>query len=81
MEFGTTLPTSLGLCLYGGGFFISVQKLKITSLQCQIATRLIWSCSSRSQEPCKETNMQNGRPELPEMVRQRLLLNSFSASK
>ena len=28
MEFGTTLPTSLGLCLYGGGFFISVQKLK-----------------------------------------------------
>jgi hypothetical protein len=80
-EFGTTLPTSPGLCLCGGGFFISVQKLKSTSLQCQMATRLIWSCSSRSLEPCKENDTQNGRPELPEMVRQRLLLKSFSASK
>ena len=67
-------------CLCGGGFFISVQKLKNTSLQCQMATRLIWSCSSKSQEPCKEKNMQNGHPDLPEMVRQRLLLKSFSAS-
>jgi hypothetical protein len=81
MEFGTTLPTSLDLCLYGGGFFISVQELKNTSLQCQMATRLIWSCLSRSQEPCKENGTQNGRPELPEMIRQRLLLNIIPASK
>ena len=81
MEFGTTLPTSSGLCLCGGGFFISVQKLKSTSLQCQMATRMIQSCSSRSLEPCKENNMQNERPELLEMIRQRLLLKRFSASK
>ena len=79
MEFGTMLPTSLGLCLCGGGFFIYVQKIKSTLQQCQLATRLIWSCSSRSLEPCKENNMQNGHPELPEMARKRLLLNSFPA--
>ena len=81
MEFDTTLPTSPGLFLCGRGFFISVQMLKSTSLQCQMVARLIWSCSSRSLEPCKENDTQNGRPELPEMVRQRLLLKSFSASK
>ena len=81
MEFGTTFPTSPGLFLCGGGFFISVQKLKSTSLQCQMATRLIWSCSSRSQEPSKENDTQNGRLELTEMIQQRLLLKGFSASK
>ena len=70
-----------GPFLCGGGFFISVQMLKSTSLQCQMAIRLIWSCSSRSQEPCKENGMQNGRPKLPEMIQQRLLLKSFSTSK
>jgi hypothetical protein len=79
MEFGTTLPTSPGLCLCGGGFFISIQNLKSTSQQCQLATRLIWSCSSRSLEPCKENDTQNKRPELLEMARKRLLLNSFLA--
>jgi hypothetical protein len=81
MEFGTTLPTSPGLCLYGRGFFISIQMIKSTSLQCQMDTRLIWSCSSRSLEPNKENDTQNGCPKLPEMVRQCLLLKSFSASK
>jgi hypothetical protein len=28
MEFDTKLPTSLGLCLGGGGFFIYVKKIK-----------------------------------------------------
>ena len=65
-EFDTTLPMSLGLFLCGGGFFISFQNLKSTSLQCQMDTRLIWSCSSRSQEPCKENGTQNGHPELPD---------------
>ena len=46
-----------------------------------MATILIWSCSSRSQKPCKENITQNGRPELPEMIRQRLLLNIIPASK
>jgi hypothetical protein len=70
-----------GPFLCGGGFFISVQKIKSTLLQCQMATRMIWSCSSRSQEPSKENGTQNGRPELPKMIQQRLLLKSFSASK
>jgi hypothetical protein len=73
------LPTSLGLCLCGGGFFISVQNLKSTSQQCQFATRLIWSCSFRSLEPNKENDTQNGCLELPEMAWKRLLLNSFPA--
>jgi hypothetical protein len=38
------------------------------------------SCSSRSLEPCIKKGTQNGRPELSEMVRQHLLLNSFPAS-
>jgi hypothetical protein len=77
MEFVTTLPTSSGLCLYGGGFFISVQNLKNTLQQCQLDTIMIWSCSSRSLEPCKENGTQNGRLELPEMAHKRLLLNNF----
>jgi hypothetical protein len=33
-EFSTKLPMSPGLCLSGGGFFISVQSSKITFQQC-----------------------------------------------
>jgi hypothetical protein len=31
--------------------------------------------------PAKKTDTQNGHPELPEMARQRLLLNIFPATK
>jgi hypothetical protein len=34
-----------GPFLCEGGFFISVQKIISTSLQCRIASILIWSCS------------------------------------
>jgi hypothetical protein len=41
-----------GPFLCEGGFFISVRKLISTSLQCQMASRLIWSCSPRSLKSC-----------------------------
>jgi hypothetical protein len=34
-----------GPFLCEGGFFISFRKLISTSLQCRMASRLIWSCS------------------------------------
>jgi hypothetical protein len=34
-----------GPFLCEGGFFISVRKIISTSLQCRLASRLIWSCS------------------------------------
>ena len=69
-----------GPFLCGGGFFISVRKLNSTYLQCQMDSRLIWSCSPISLKPYTKDDTRNGRPELSEMVRQHLLLNSFPAS-
>jgi hypothetical protein len=44
------LPTSMGLCLSGGGFLINIQCFKITSEMHQIDYKLVWMCSYRPQE-------------------------------
>ena len=78
-EFGNFAYVS-GPFLLWGRLFISFRNLISTSLQCRMVSRLIWSCSLRSLEPYTTYGTWIGCPELSEIVRQHLYLNSFPAS-
>ena len=64
-EFDTKLPTSPGLCLNGGGFFISVQNLKnyIAVVQLGYKTDLVMFFQiSRTQQRKRHAKWMNGVP-------------------